>query len=446
MSGKLMVLLTAVLIIPQLTARNMIEWEHTDGAAYYTVEIRQNGRIVSETRTEHNALPFFLPAGDYEFQIRVFSAFETVISETPPAPLQIADAPQITAVAVSGSLTHLRVSLSSPLEPGWYFLLKNDRAGLLRPDVVSAGLNADLGFPRPAPGLWDLVLTGPDGPRQRLEAVMDVPPPAVKIEEVFPKIITPGQETVWIKVSGAEGGGRVTLPGLAVSPSDMRNGIYEFSPDAADSGWFPARAQNSSGEESFKKRAFYITKAAARGAEHFAYRYSLFLGWNTSGPVLSDFVYGSLTGFSAGFSAKAGQSRRNPPGNGLHFDVILNLNHARNTYDAFRIDTTTTALIFGFSYVTSFRFPVNLLLRAGAGGNLTVYTSPEYSRGVIAPELGDSLKNLDSFDFTAQAASGLRISFSERLYMDTTIGLTGIFYKLGHVFSVQPRIEAGWRW
>ena len=82
-------LLTFLSAAAGLPAQNRIEWEAVQGARYYSIEFTQNGELVLETRSEEPSLPLFLPAGNYEFRVKVINSFGKIASESEWSPLKV---------------------------------------------------------------------------------------------------------------------------------------------------------------------------------------------------------------------------------------------------------------------------------------------------------------------------------------------------------------------
>ena len=493
---KLFLLLWAALTAAAVGAQDRIEWEPVDGADHYRVEIRRNGELVLETRSEEAGLPLFLPAGDYEFRVKVINAFDKVASESEWSELRIraVDVPfiidLIPAEIHEGERPVFRARVSGYIagETGSEFRLENGEGDTISLSVEtrteqtpSDGADApwtevtlDAGRRYPGEGAWLLVMTNPDGRENLMDPALTV------LEKLRPRIrrVTPDEipaglqhNTLIVDVDGLEEGALVEFEGPSNISAQLLNkkekGTLEYSINLqnAEPGWYSVSVTNPSGGEDSKEKAIEVlprppTEEELRAAaalkidenqlralpEH---PHAFMLGWNMSFALAEATRYfaNDFIGLSVGFSQEFHNDliRRIPWLDGLGWYAGMVYSRHRTGYPLFDIYCHRVTFEAGVSYVTPFDFPLNLLVRTGAGPALSVYTSPEYDRdewifGYYR------LKELDSLDFIARFGLGGRYEISPRWFVDLTVDVTGTFYLSRTVWTLQPRLEGGWRW
>ena len=76
----LLFLLTFLSAAVALPAQEKIEWEPVEGADHYRIEIRQDGKLILETRSDKLRIPLFLPPGEYDFLVKVINTFGKIAS------------------------------------------------------------------------------------------------------------------------------------------------------------------------------------------------------------------------------------------------------------------------------------------------------------------------------------------------------------------------------
>jgi len=487
-------LLTFLSAAAGLPAQNRIEWEAVEGARYYSVEFRQNGELVLETRSEEPSLPLFLPAGDYEFKVKVINAFGKIASESEWSPLRITVPATPFIIDFSPREIHdggddifsSRISgfLQNP-EGSTSFFLENEEGKQINLEVRDTGMDSagsernwkkiTLGTGRksPGPGSWALVMTNPDGRQNRMEKALTV------LERLRPKIrkITPGRiesgsnsNIITIDISGMEPGAVIDFNGSAEIPMTLlekdEKGNLEYSLNLEDTpeGWYSLVVTNPSGGFDVREKALEILpvpptpeEIAAASAleidkkeprEISDYPNSIILGWQSAFPMkASDEYYGnSYSGFSLSYSRDFSNDliRRIPGFKGLSWDITYSYTNIIASFTPIEIVLNRSDFLLGLSYVTPFKLPVNLLIRASIGMSFSIYTSPDYSRDEWLGTF--QLSDLDSIDFINRFGAGIRFDISPRWYTDFICDFTANYYLSRTVWSIQPMLGGGWRW
>jgi len=487
-------LLTFLSATAGLPAQSRIEWEAVQGARYYSIEFTQNGELVLETRSEEPSLPLFLPAGDYEFKVKVINAFGKVASESQWSPLKVTTPATPFIIDFSPREIHdggdnifrSRVSgfIQNP-EGSTTFNLENEEGKQINLEVLDAGGEAygsddnwekvtlDPGRKSPAPGTWALIMTNPDGRENRMEAALTV------LERLRPKIrkITPGKieagsnsNIISMEISGMEQGAVIDINGPAEIPMTLLKrdgeGNLEYSLNLEDTpeGWYSLVVTNPSGgfdvrekaieilpvpptpEEIAEASALEVDKKEPRAIPD--YPGSIILGWHSAFPMkASDEYYSdSYSGFSLSYSRDFSNDliRRIPGFKGLSWDVTYSYTNILTTFPLTDINLNRSDFLLGLSYITPFDFPVNLLLRASLGMSFSIYTSSEYDRDEWLGSF--KLNEMDSLDFISRFGAGLHFDISSRLYMNLSCDFTATYYLSRTAWSIQPLVEGGWRW
>jgi hypothetical protein len=128
----------------------------------------------------------------------------------------------------------------------------------------------------------------------------------------------------------------------------------------------------------------------------------------------------------------------------MAWDFTFSYSFLGTDYPLADINLSQYNFLLGVNYVSPFDFPVNFLLRMGAGIGFSVYTSPDYDND---DWLGSfTLGDLNSLDFVARFGAGARIGIGNRWYIDVTCDFPVTFYASYTSWMVQPRIEGGWLW
>lgn len=482
------------MVAAALPAQEKIEWEPVDGADHYRIEIRQNGELVLETRSDESHLPLFLPPGIYDFQVKVINTFGKTASAGEWSPLKITTAVIPFIIDFQPKEIHegsdhsfrARVSgLVSIAEESTQFILEDAEGKQIQLESEPSALQLETQSGNwdevilttrrnnPGQGPWTLVMTNPDGRENRMDSALIVlnrlrP----RIRKFSPKEIPAGEihNMAVLEIAGMETGAIVELTGPSDFQStllkDTNDGILEYSLNLqdAETGWYSVRVTNPSGGSDFKEKAFKILPAPPTPEEIAAanalkiddreprpipeFPRSLFGGWNFIFPTASTSEYfkNSYAGFSMGFSRNFNNKliRRIPGLNGLAWEITFIYSYNKTTFPLIDINLNRYNFILGVSYVTPFDFPLNLLLRVGSGMGFSIYTSPEHSRDELLGTF--RLKDLDSLDFVARFGIGARFDISTRWYVDLSCDFSATFYLSRSAWAIGPRLEGGWRW
>ena len=487
-------LLTFLSASALLPAQERIQWESVEGADHYSIEFRQNGELVLETRSRESSLPLFLPAGDYEFKVKAINTFGKTASESNWSPLKIS-AP-ITPFIIDFSPREIhegsentfssRVSgLVLKTEDSSSFLLENEEGKQIPLDFPETGLSEEnqgenwkkitleLGRKAPSPGSWTLVITNPDGHENRMKnALTVIEKLRPKIRKISPDKIPAGNNSnvVVLQITGMEKGALIVINGPSDIPATLLkndeegNLEYSLNLENTETGWYSLVVTNPSGGFDVKEKAIEILPeppspeeiAAASALEIDKkeprpipeYSHSILAGWHFSFPLGSSGEYysSSYTGFSLSYSQAFSNDliRRIPGFKGLSWDITYSYTNIETNFPLTIIRLNRSNFILGLSYVTPFEFPVNLLLKAGLGMGFSIYTSPEHSRDEWLG--GFTLREMDSLDFINRFGAGLQFNINPRWYINLSCDITASYYLSRTVWSVQPLLEGGWRW
>ncbi len=490
----ILLLLTFLSAAAILSAQEKIEWEPVDGTDHYRVEIRLNGELVLETRSNEPHIPLFLPPGEYDFQIKVINTFGKVASAGEWSPLKIT-APEIPFIIDflpmeihEGGEAVFRTRVSGLVsEPGesTIFILEDAEGKQLQLEsepsaATTEGQNGDwkevilkARRPKPGPGPWTLVMTNPDGRENRMETalvVLDRLRP--RIRKFSPREIPAGEvhNMVVLEITGMESGAVIEFSGPSVIKATLlkenKDGILEYSLNLQDVGigWYSVSVTNPSGDSDFKAKAFEVLPAPPTPEEITAanalkideneprpipeFPRSVFGGWHFTFPIgsASEYFKNGYAGLSLGFSQKFHNDlvRRIPGFDGIAWDFTFSYSYNRTTFPLIVINLNRYDFLLGLNYVTPFDFPVNLLLRTGAGMGFSIYTSPDHDRDEWLGPF--KLRELDSLDFIARFGIGARYEINTRWYIDLTCDIAATFYLSRSAWSIQPRLEGGWQW
>jgi len=487
-------LLTFLSAAVALSAQEKIKWEPVEGADHYRIEIRQDGELILETRSDEPQIPLFLPPGEYDFQVKVINSFGKTASTGEWSPLKITapDIPFIIAFLPmeihEGDETAFRSRVSglvSDTGESTVFILEDAEGKQIQLDsetseTSSENQNGDwrevILKPRrqePGQGLWTLVMTNPGGRENRMDGALVVKDRLrPRIRKFSPRKIPAGEvhNMAVLEITGMESGALVEFSG----PSDIQatllnesdDGILEYSLNLQDvgTGWYSVSVTNPSGDSDIKGKAFEVLTAEPTTEEIAAanalkidereprpipeYPRSVFGGWHLIFPIGStaEYIRNGYAGFSLGFSSSFHNDliRRIPGFGGLAWDLTFSYSHNGTTFPLIEINLNRYDFLFGLSYTTPFDFPLNLIVRVGAGFGFSVYTSPDHSRDEW---LGTFvLKDLDSLDFITRFGIGARYDINLRWYIDLTCDFAATFYLSRTAWSIQPRLEGGWRW
>ena len=269
-------LLTFLTISACLSAQERIEWEPVAGADHYLVEIRQNGKLVFEIRSEEPFIPLFLPPGGYDFQIKVVDAlgntrstseFSRLRISTPLTPFIIDLSPRIIHeravpkffARVSGLLEDEERSTNFALENG-----EGDKIQLIwkasdssKPSEGWMEISLSAGKKLPNAGIWHLIMTNPDGREDRFENALTIfEGSRPRIISINPKGFVAGIPNAVLRVSAKGFGGDADLQidGPSEIPITKLNqgekGVFEFSLNLKDAskGHYSVLLANPSGE------------------------------------------------------------------------------------------------------------------------------------------------------------------------------------------------------
>jgi len=491
------------------SAQERIEWESVAGADHYLVEIREDGRLLFETQSEKAFIPLFLPPGDYDFQIKVVDAFGNIKFGGESSRLRIS-APLIPFIVdVFPRIIHknaepllfARVSgLLETEDQSTAFALENARGERLQLSWKTSDSTAEdwveialsTGKELPDAGAWHLIMANPDGREDRFEDALRISSGSgPRIISVSPRKFISGIPNAVLKIRARDFSGDAAL--LIDGPSEIsiaklnqgEEGVFEFSLNLKDAseGRYSISLVNPSGEIDTKTSRLRILspKTASSGEPRPLSKHpnAIYGGWK---PIirLSDtgvaipgttFQPGYL-GFSLGYSRDIENDllRRLPYLDGLEWH--LSASYAQMMVSIprpiFIPDPTSPselsitviepqrhdslALLLGINYATWFDFPLNLLAQVGLGIGLTLR---EYT-GLIPPSqfftTDDPLLNelyypKDSISLAISLDLGLRLDITPRLFVNATASaMTRTSISGYNEFSLQPKVEGGWRW
>ncbi len=487
-------LLTFLSAAVALPAQEKIEWEPVEGADHYRIEIRQDGKLILETRSDKPRIPLFLPPGEYDFLVKVINTFGKIASvgEWSLLKITVPDIPFIIdflpmEIHEGGeTVFRTRVSglVSDPGESTVFMLEDTEGKQLQLESELSAttpeGQNGDwkevilkARRQEPGQGLWTLVMTNPDGRENRMgDALVVLDRLRPRIRKFNPKKIPAGEvhNTAVLEITGMESGAIVEFSG----PSEFQatllkksdDGILEYSLNLQDveTGWYSVRITNPSGDSDYKEKVFEVLPAEPTPEEIAAanalkiddreprpipeFPRSVFGGWHFTLPVgsTSEYFNNGYAGLSLGFSQKIQNDliRRIPGFGGFAWDFTFSYSHNKTTFPLIEINLNRYIFLLGLNYTTSFDFPLNLIVRAGGGFGFSIYTSPDYSRDEWLGPF--ALRDLDSLDFIVRFGIGARYDINTRWYVDLTCDFSATFYMSRTAWSIQPRLEGGWRW
>lgn len=483
-----------------LWAEDRIEWQAVEGADHYIIEIRQNNNLVLETRSDNPWMPLFLPPGEYLFQVKVINTFGKTASASEWSPLRIT-APVVPFIidiqprrVPEGAESTFRVRASGLVaaesETGsTEFFLENIEGNQIPLKTVEVLINDEIDQGKaegawdelvlktdrrePDPGNWSLIMANPDGKQSRIDSVILVTTRyRPKIRKFTPDKIATGETNniAMLEIDGMEEGAVIEFSGPSVFPTTMLNkddeGIleYNFNLQTAVPGLYTVIVTNPSGGFDVKEKAFEIVPSPPSAEELAAanayeidkreiiplaeYPNSLRTGWGFSFPVgeASEYFYNDYIEFSFAYSRKISNEliRRLPGFKGMAWDLTFTYGREETTFPIVNINRNQYNILLGLEYVTPFNFPLNLLLRTGAGMGFSIYNSPDYSRDEWIGSF--QLEELDTIDFVLRFGAGARVDIGKRWYIDLSCDFTGIFYLSRSAWTVLPRLEGGWRW
>jgi len=501
-----MFLFLLILLASSASAQEKIEWESVAGADHYLVEVRQQGRLVFETRSEVSSIPLFLPPGDYDFQIKVVDAFGNIRTVGESSRLSISAPLTPFIVDVSPRIIHedaeplffARVSgLVDREEQSTTFALENAKGEKLRlswetSDSAAEGwIEIALSGGKKLPGadIWHLIMTNPDGREDRFEDALTISQGSrPRIVSVNPREFTTGIPNAVLRIRARDFSGDATL--LIDGPSEIpiaklnqgEEGVFEFSLNLreASEGQYSLSLVNPSGEidtgirrlriRSLKTassgKALKIDEKEPRSLSE--YPNAVYGGWKPvirlgdtgieSGSFSNVVFQPGFLGFSLGYSRDIENDllRRLPYLDGLEWhlsasyaqskliDVLENFN---NEIEVQRHHSL--AFLLGISYTTWFDFPLNFLAQIGFGIGLTLrdYIGPELAPGASDPAFNKLLYPKNSINFAMSFDLGLRWDITRRFFVNATANAMMKSSIDGYnEFSIQPKIEGGWRW
>jgi len=472
-----------------LTGQNRIEWESTRGADHYLVEIRQNGQLVLETRSNQPGLPLFLPVGVYQLKVSVVNSFGKVVSTSESSTLTISapEAPFIAdfspreihenskdefrarvkgLVHTNNSTTNFFLEIPGKRGIELEYAIQDSIDSLSSNTLSEVVLKAKNEIP--GAGSWNLVMTNPDGQTSRMDGALNV------LEQLKPKIsrISPNQiytgkfhNLITLKGANIMDGAIIEIDGPSkiqvVELSKKDNRLLEYSLNLVDAaiGWYSITLTNPSGNSDMVERAFrvlpppHIDVATKEFDPISKYPHSLYVGWNSTRPMGDYYIIdndGTL-GFSIGYSQEFLNSffRATPILRNMSWDITFFYMHDSYTSKtAERADaeilTDWYNLMLGMHYVTAYDIFLNLILKMGAGFgyNASNYDDVRYQDVVTERKRED----IGDIDFVSRVGVGLRVDITPRWYIDLTSDFLATFYLSRTSWAVQPRIEGGWRW
>ena len=488
----LLVLLTSWGAAGSIHAQDRIQWEPVDGANHYRIEIVRDGELVLETRSDEPGLPLFLPPGNYEFRVDVINTFGKVAATGEWSPLRIL-APVVPFLIDiqpreihEGSSDAFLLRVSGHRDGSTYQLEGPEGQVIeLSADTLGDGslegnddspwreIILEVGRREPGKGSWNLTMTNPDGRVSRMDnAVTVLERLRPRIGKFDPREIPAGEvhNPAALEISGLEENALVEFFG----PSDIKptllskngEGQMEYSLNLKDvePGWYGVRVTNPSGGSDEDEKLFQVTprplseeELAAMNALEIDKReprpigehpHSVSGGWKTAFTLgaTADYYRPSWVGFTLNYSQEFHNSlvRRIPILDGLGWEASYAITRHPTNYPLYQINLVRTDILLGARYVTPFDFPVNLLLRASAGIGLSRYKSPELNRD---EDMGSGpLRDLDSMDFVSRYGVGARIDINPRWFIDAACDIGAVNYLSRTSWSLQPRLEGGWRW
>jgi len=497
-----LVLLTAVF----LPAQERIEWEPVAGADHYLVEIRQNGALVFKTRSEEPFLPLFLPPGRYDFQIGVVDTFGNVKFTDEPSHLKIS-APLIPFIVDVSPRTirkgakpmfTARVSgLLENEEQSTVFVLESAEGKRLQLDWETSGSAAEgwikialsAGKMLSKAGAWHLIMTNPDGREDRFESALSVDP-HLQIRSMNPRKFAAGNPAavLRLKAKGFSGEANLIIEGPSAIPIAKLNqgekGVFEFSlnlsdasegqysvslinpPEEIDTGIHPPKTA------SFRE-ALEIEKESQPISE---FPNAVYGGWKPiiriNGADIDTDMYSMpqleeqpfFAGFSLGYSRSIKNvSQKTPYLDGLEWYLSANYVQNRRTVDTVVIKPLagnfvgvteratevyhSLAFLLGISYITWFDFPLNLLAMAGLGVDFAFHRYSDKIPSLPASFFEEVFPPKNSARFVMSFDLGVRWDITPRLFVNMTANTMAKSAISGNnEWSIQPRVEGGWRW
>jgi|GEM_PF-723235 len=218
--SKFLFLISFLVASACLSAQKRIEWEPVSGADHYLVEIRQDGRLVFETRSEKPFIPLFLPPGIYDFRIKVIDTFGNVRTTGEPSRLEISsplipfimDVFPRTTYEDAEPIFFARVSgLTEGREKSTSFELENseDKRVPLSWEKSDSSKTAEglieiaLSTRRKLPdaGIWHLIMANPDGREDRFENALNISQGSqARIRNVNPKAFVAGIPSAVLRI------------------------------------------------------------------------------------------------------------------------------------------------------------------------------------------------------------------------------------------------------
>lgn len=482
-----LLLINFLMAVSFLTGQNRIEWEPVRGADHYLVEIRGNGRLILETRSDGPGLPQFLPKGIYQLRVSAVNSFGEVVSRSEKITLTIS-APEVPFIVdfspreihennkdefrarVKG-LVHTNSAATEFLLEGpgnkrleLEYAIR-DSTDALSPDILSEVI-LKVKDKNPGVGSWNLVMANPDGQTNHMDGALSVLGQwKPRIRRIVPSQFYAGKFHNLITLQGTniEDGAVIEIDGpseikvVALARKDRRALEYSLNLVDAAEGWYSITLTNPSGNSDGMKRAFRVLPPihdATRKPDSFSkYPHSLSVGWNATRPVGDYYIFDNdgMLGFSIGYSQKFLNSlfRMTPALQSMGWDITFVYTHDSYTSETLEradaeILTDWYNLMLGMHYVTPHDGLVHLVLRMGAGigYNASTYDDVRYQDVVTERNRED----FDAIDFVARVSAGVRVDVTPRWYIDLSGDLLAIFYLSRTSLAVQPRIEGGWRW
>ena len=493
-----------------LKAGEPIIWEPVRGADHYRVEIRRDGKLVMETRSDEARLPPFLPTGLYEIRVHVINPFGGTASSSDwseltvsvPSPPFIVDfSPREVFEGYAGEtydfFSHVTgVSLKKEDKPVFFLEDSSGKRADLQiqtMNVRSDGefndteLELNLGDAKLAAGEWALVMSGGLGQEARMEGALRVRK-ALKphIRTIEPRQAPAGTSLspLALQVDGFERGAELHFEGPSAIRTSLlsENGdggrlLYTLDLAEAKPGWYTISINNPSGISAVRKRAFRVlppkapvpvpdaadtadtadaadTDDAAAAADQEAagaageYSRSVLGGYALS-LVPGDsrqYFNDGFLAFNLGFSAD------------FRHAAIRKIPALRGLGWEVILSQASNTATYPFVKLNVFQLHLTFGLRYLTPFNFPLNFLLRTAGGIgfsmhSSENLerdtnigGFTIKDLDSMDFTLRFGAGVRWDITSRFFADFTADVSSVLYLSRAVWFVKPRIDLGFAW
>ena len=471
-------------------AQNRIEWKEVAGADHYLIEIKQNDKIIIKTGSDVPYLPLFLPPGEYYFKIKAINTFGKISSESEWKKLKISEPPEPFIIDLSPSVIYEKTD--TELTANIYgftaetvFYLEDTNGTRINTEISGLpnnGGSTDLWkkiilIPEKKhlkSGTYSLVMENPDGKTSILENSLNVK------KRNKPKIIdfTPGEFktgendiTAVLRVSGVYQDSSVSFEG----PTHIPFSIISFNENSftlnmdfteAEPGWYSVSVINASGEKDYKKNIFKVQKAKTKPEEpdytiEWMNEYykrepyktadfpnSVSAGWNFTFPLgkeVKEYYREGYTGFSFEYSKNIRNRflKRLRGFEKSEWGLRFNYSRCNTAFPILDVRLNRFDYMVFYNYVSPFKFPLNFIIKTGAGFSYSMYTSPDTDRNSY---IGNELKKMDSIDFIISLTAGGRINIGKKWYIDVLCSFPAVFYFDKTLWTIQPELKGGWKW